>query len=304
MEQQNLTPEKKGLIRIVTMSTLALLVLSVLWIFYDLYVYMEMKSNSSAIGLFDNGIGLGFVIRILLYISFAALLFRAFAGGLKTGAIVVFSVLTGVISAISVVFDWAALVDIYHDYPNGNECQMEWNWLFFSLAIQLAFCIAGLILVFKVMQAKRSAAAAALPVVDETVYEITQYVGIVCGIAGLAFTVLADITLNEWALKNWLIRLVLFYCLMIILPWFTMVVYWLVRLSRKTEASLYDEKQEQDLARSGLNALLVSIPVMAVIFILNYGSEGSATGFLWLPYYLFSTLFVFSLSLLVRFKRG
>ena len=304
MEQRNLTPEKKGLNRIVTMSTLALLILSVLWIFYDLYVFMEMKSNSSAIGSFDNGIGLGFVIRILLYISFAALLFRAFAGGLKTGAMVVFSVLTGVVSAISVVFDWAALVDIYHDYPNGNECKMEWNWLFFSLAIQLAFCFTGLILVFKVMQAKRSAAAAALPVVDETVYEITQYVGIVCGIAGLAFTVLADITLNEWALKNWLIRLVLFYCLIIILPWFTMVVYWLVRLARNAEATLYDEKQEQDLARSGLNALLVSIPVMAVIFILNYRSEGSATGFLWLPYYLFSTLFVFSLSLLLRYKRG
>ncbi|MFZ2285432.1 MAG: hypothetical protein WAV93_00445 [Bacteroidales bacterium] len=304
MEQINLNPGKKWQIRIATIATLALMILSFLWIFFHLYAFLEMKTNPSAIGSLDNGIGTGFIIRILLYISFAALLLKTFAGGLKTGALVIFSVSAGVVSAISIVFDWAALVDIYHDYPNGIECKMEWNWLFFSLAIQLVFCILGLILVFKIMKTRKTINSVMEPVVDETVFEITQYVGIVCGFAGLVFTALANVTLREWDLKHWLIRLILFYCLAIILPWFTLVVYRLVRLTRKAETTLYDEKQKQDMARSGLIAWLVSIPVMTVIFIFNYVSESFATGFLWLPYYLFSTLLVFSLSLLVKYKKG
>ncbi|MRR20066.1 hypothetical protein EG827_07715 [bacterium] len=304
MERKGLNHAKNDQQRIMTIVTLVLLILSFLWIFYDLYVYRDMKSDSSAIGSHDNGIGIGFIFRIMLYIPFALMLLRAFKGGLKSGILVIIAIITGVVSAISVVFDWAALVDIYHDYPDGLSCTTEWAWLSGSLVIQLAFCITGILLIFNIMKLKRTINTAARPVVDEIVFEITQYIGIVCGFAGLVFTAYANIALDDWEPGNWLIRLILFYSMVIILPYFVLIVYWLVRLARKGDRTLYDEKQKQDLALSGLSAWLVSIPVMVVIFLFNCGNEDSATGFLWLPYYLFSTLFIFSVSLLKRFKKG
>lgn len=304
MEQKNLNPEKNGQLRIITIATLVLMILSILWIFYNMYAYLEMKTKSVTIGSFDNGIGVGFIIRILLYFSFAVMLIRAFTGGLKTGTLVAVSIIAGVISAICVVFDWAALIDIYHDYPKVNSCTMEWNWLFGSLTIQLFFCITGLLLIFKIMKVKGTVKTANKPIFNEAVFEITQYIGIVCGFAGLAFTLYANAAFHDWVLRSWLMRLILFYCLVIVLPYFAVIVYWLIRITRQAETTLYDEKQKQDLALSGLTAWLVSIPVMAVIFIFNYGGADSAAGFLWLPYYLFTTLFVFSFSLLLKFKKG
>jgi len=290
-------------LRIQMIITLVLLILSTMWVFYDLYAYLEMRANPVPEEFPENGLGIGFIIRILLCISFAFMMFRAFNSGLKTSPLTVIGILLGAVSAILVVFDWASLVDIWHDYRSAGGCAMEWIWLFFSLAAQMAFCITGLMLVFSLIRRKNFAATTAKPIINGTFFEITQYVGIVCGLAGLAFTVYADVSLHDWNLRNWLIRLIMFYCLVIILPWLSMVAFWFWQLAGRNDMSLYDEKQKSDLALSGLTALLVSIPVMAVVFIFDHTGPGSATGFLWFPYYLFSTLFIFSLSLLVRFKK-
>jgi len=76
------------------------------------------------------------------------------------------------------------------------------------------------------------------------------------------------------------------------------------RLARRKELTLYDEKQKHDIAQSGLAAWLISIPVMILISVLNFDSNDSATAILWFPFYLFSTLLVFSVSLLERYKKG
>ncbi len=297
-------PEPDNRLKTSLITTLVLLILSSMWIFYDLYAYLGMRANPVPEEFPDNGLGIGIIIRLVLYASFAFMMFYAFKSGLKTSTLTVICVLTGVVSGIAVVLDWAALVDIYHDYRGAGGCSMEWTWLFISLAFQLIFCITGLMLVFNLMKGKAIAATSVKPVINEAFYEITQYVGILCGLAGLTFTVFADISLHEWASRNWLINLILFYCLVIILPWLLMVISWLLKFARRVELSMYDEKQKHDLELSGLTAWLVSIPVMAVVFLFDYPEPGSATGFLWLPYYLFSTLFIFSLSLLLRFRKG
>jgi len=298
------SPDPDSRFRILMIITLVLLILSSMWIFYDLYVYLEMRANPVPEEFPENGPGIGFVIRIVLYVSFAFMLFRAFKNGLKINLLTVICTLTGVISGISVVLDWAALVDIWHDYRSAGDCTMEWTWLFISLAVQLSFCITGILFVFRLVKGRTFGATGARSIINEAFFEIAQYVGIVCGLAGLTFTVYADVSLHNWNLRNWLVRLIMFYCLVIILPWLSMVALWLWKLARQAEKSLYDEKQKSDLASSGLTAWLVSIPVMAVVFISDLTRPGSGTGFLWLPYYLFSTLFIFSLSLLIRFRKS
>ncbi len=296
------SPEPGSRFRILVIVTLTLLILSSIWIFYDMYAYLEMRANPAPEEFPENGLGIGFIIRIVLYVSFAFMMFRAFKNGLKINLLTVICTLTGVVSGIWVVLDWAALVDIWHDYRSAGDCALEWNWLFISLAVQLSFCITGILFVYSLMKGWSFGATSAKSIINEAFFEIAQYVGTVCGLAGLTFTVYADVTLHDWNLRNWLIRLIMFYCLVIILPWLLMVALWLWKLARQAEKSLYDEKQKSDLALSGLTAWLVSIPVMAGVFISDLTRPGSATGFLWLPYYLFSTLFIFSLSLLIRFR--
>jgi hypothetical protein len=296
-------PESDSRLRILLIITLVLLILSSMWIFYDLYAYLEMRANPVPEEFPDYGLGIGLIIRILLYTSFAFMMFRAFRSGLKTSLLTAICTLTGVVAGISVVLDWAALVDIWHDYRGAGGCITEWTWLFISLAVQLAFSIAGLLLVYSLMKGKAGITSTVRPAINEGLYEMTQYVGIVCGLAGFAFTVYADVSLQDWRFGSWLVQLLLLYCLAIIMPYILIIVFWMMRLARKSESSLYDEKQRQDIACSGLTAWLASIPLMAVVFISDLPGSGSGTVLLWLHYYLFSTLFIFSLSLLLRFRK-
>jgi len=304
MGKMTTLPGPHSRLRTLIIITLVFLILASMWIFYDLYAYSQMRANPVSEEFPDNGLGIGLIIRILLYGSFAFMMFRAFENGLKTSPLTVICTLTGVVSGIAIVPDWAALVDIYHDYRSAGGCIMEWTWLFISLAVQLTFFISGFLLIFSLMKGKTFATPTAKPAVNEAFFEITQYVGIVCGLAGFAFTVFADVSLQGWKFGSWLIKLLLFYCLAIILPYISMVIFWLLRIARRAEANLYDEKQKHDLALAGLTAWLASIPVMAVVFIFDYADSGSETDSLWLPYYMFSTLSVFSISLLLRFKKG
>lgn len=296
-------PESDNRLKTLIIATLVLLILSSMWIFLDLYAYFGIRARPVPEEFPDYMLGTGFIIRILLYASFALMMFRAFKSGLRINLLTVICILTGVLLIISLVFDWAALTDISHDYGIAGDCFMEWTWLFISLAVKLVFSIAGLLLVISMMKGKSFATQAVKPVINEAYFEITQYVGIVCGLAGFAFTLYADVSLQEWRFGSWLVKLLLFYCLTIILPYLSITVMWLIKLARRDETSRYDEKQKQDIALSGLTAWLASIPVMTVVFVVDFTGSGSATDLLWLPYYLFSTLFIFSLSLLIRFRK-
>jgi hypothetical protein len=304
MEKSGLPSGHKKQLSISTVITMILLIISFLWVFYDLYAYFEIMARSPSVESLSTFIGIGFILRILLFISFAIMLLWAFRNGVKSDLLVIASIIVGVVTAICLVFDFAALNDIGSDYLEyGYDCTLEWIWLFGSLMIRLLFLVTAFVLSIRILKGSRLRTSAGEHAVDEILFEVTQYVGIVCGFTGLVFTVWAYIALNDFTLKNWLVWLLMFYCLAIALPYLTMIIYWLVRLRHRTQLTVYDEKQKHDIAFSGLTAWLVSIPVMASLFIINFGKAASATVFLWLPFYLFITLLVFSLSLLLRFKK-
>lgn len=179
---------------------------------------------------------------------------------------------------------------------------MEWWWLRGSYILRLVFYVFLLVLCIRLL--RETHASTTDSVVDELMFEVTQYVGIACGIIGVAFTIYGYIVLDNFAMRAWLLWLLMVYCLVIILPWFFLIVYWIIRLSRRSELTVYDEKQKQDFASSGLTAWLASIPVMIVILIISLGQASSPTVFLWFPFYIFFTLLVFSASLLLKYKKG
>lgn len=304
MEQINILSKNNRRLRTGALITLVLLTLALLWLFFDLYAYLEIRAKSPASEKISNFIGTGFVFQVLLLFSFTILMLKSFRTGVKAGTLVISAIIAGAVSAILLIFDFAALEDIGSDYlVLGYDCTLEWIWLFGSLLFRLVFYIILYQIIFRILRGIRVLTPSPAPVVDEIMFEVTQYIGIACGFMGLAFTVYAYVALGDFRISNWLLWLLMFYSLAIIFPWFTLIIYWIIRLSRKSRLTLYDEKQKHDLASSGMIAWLASIPLMIIILIRSLGQPSSLTVYLWFPSYLFFTLLVFSASLLLKFKR-
>lgn len=305
MEQVIKSNRSERQLRIIAVISLVLLIISFLWLIYDLYAFIEIRAKSPGIEKISDLLGAGYIVRILLLFSFASLMLRSFNSGVKADALVIACIIAGTVSAISLIFDFAALHDIGNDYlVYGYDCTMEWLWLSGSLIFRLFFYVILFLLIIRLMKGTGGMVTSGDSVIDELLFEVTQYVGMVSGITGVAFTVYGYAALGDFAIRGWLLWLLMFYCLFIILPWFLLVIYWIVRLSRRSELTLYDEKQKQDFASSGMTAWLSSIPVMILILIVSLSQPSSPTVFLWFPFYLFFTLLVFSASLLLKFKKG
>jgi hypothetical protein len=305
MEKENSMPAKERHLRVFSLVTLGLLTLSFLWLFYDLYAYLEIREKSQEAGRLGNLLGAGYIVRVLLFVSAGILLLKAFRRGLRTNMTVIAVIASGVVAAIATVFDFAALSDIGQEYLElGYECSLEWATLFLSLIIRLFFLLALFLLIVRIMRSLATLKVPAGKAVDEVLFEITQYIGIICGLSGVMFTAWAFGALQDFEIKAWHRWLFWFYSAAIIIPYFTVVIYWVVRLTQRKILSLYDEKQKQDIAQSGLATWLISIPVMILVSLLNFGSNDSVTVVLWFPFYLFSTILIFSVFLLVKFIKG
>lgn len=304
MAQSNSLSGKSKQLQITLFVTLVLLTVSFLWLIYDIYAYLEIRARSDSAERISNFIGIGFVAQIFLYISFGIFVLKAFRHGLRSDRLVIINIIAGVVSIICLVFDFAALEDIGTDYlVQGYDSTMEWVWLFSSLAFRLLFYVSAYLLIIRILRGIRSLTYTGKTIVDEIIYEVTQYVGIVCGLIGVIFTTYVYVALKDFTMIDWLVWLLMFYCLVIILPYFTVIIYWIIRLAGRSEMTVFDEKIRQDIAQSGLTAWLVSIPVMVLIFVSGFGKTPSATMLMWFPFYLFSTLLVFSVSLLEKYKK-
>ncbi len=305
MKKENSLPAKGQQLRVLSLITLGLLTLSFLWLFYDIYAYLEIRGRSQDVDRLSNLLGAGYIVRVLLFVSSAILLLKAFRRGLRTDITVMAVIASGVVAAIATVFDFAALSDIGHEYLDmGYECAMEWTTLFLSLIIRLFFLFALLLAIIRIMRSLATLKVPAGKAVDEVLFEITQYIGIICGLAGVVFITWSFGALQDFQIKAWHRWLFWFYSAAIIIPYFTVNIYWVVRLAKRKILSLYDEKQKQDIAQSGLATWLISIPLMILVTVATSGSNDSVTVILWFPFYLFSTVLVFSVLLLVRFLKS
>jgi hypothetical protein len=292
-------------LRIISMITMAILVLATLWLIYDLYSFIMIRGMSPESEILGTVTGIGYLVRIVLFISFGILIFRAFRGGLKPGFTVMTSIIGWAIAIIAMFFDFAALEDIGTDYLEyGYSCTGEWIWLFGSLILRLGFYISMLLLIIRILKGATHFSLLSPIMFDEIIFEVTQWVGMVSGATGVAFTVYGYTVLDSFSASNWLLWLLLFYCGVIILPWLALTVCRISRLVLRKGSSPYDEKQKQDMAFSGMAAWLASIPLMAIILGISVGKSSSPVVYLWFPFYLFSTLLVYSAILLARYRRG
>jgi hypothetical protein len=199
--------------------------------------------------------------------------------------------------------DWAALHDIFQDEPDTSN---EWSILKMGLIINFIFYIIGFITIIKIKREVKASGTKRKSVTDETIFEVVQYIGIICSSIGLGLILFVSLVLshNHHVISRSDIVIMNLFCLVIFLPYISILLYWIIRFIREENPEPYDEKQKHDLAMAGLITWLLSIPIVIIYFLIDNGRVGEISKMVYLPLYLFATLLMFSISVLRNFKKS
>lgn len=217
---------------------------------------------------------------------------------------------TGITSLLMLFGDFALVNDIAKEYI--FEFPTEFYVLFFSQLIHFIFYI--LIIILLIMTRKQVVHKdEEIVLKDESIFINVQYIGILSGISGLVLvgvfsgyylgvaSFFSGSPLPPWALKAGIIST----SLIAVVPYLLIIIYWLVIKFKERITEWYDEKQYQDLAKSSLISLIVSVVLLLIIFIIQYILvDIEILGYIWFPLYFFFTLLLFSSITLFFNKRG
>lgn len=125
---------------------------------------------------------------------------------------------------------------------------------------------------------------------NEKLFIITQIIGVICGMVGLAVTLIFPQFIVEMHLWE-----------LIVMPFVLINIYWLMIVRIRKTSKFLDEKQDYNMTKAGAITMAFSIPAMAIMFELYYNKIFA--GPIWFPYYFFVTLFLFSGITLFLFKK-
>ncbi len=208
---------------------------------------------------------------------------------------------TGITSLLMLFGDFALSSDISKEYIFGLPD--EFNILFFSQALHFIFYILMLMLLIFTRQKTIQKEDV---IKDESIFINTQYIGILSGISGLVLvTVFSLFYSTFYPLQTWALKAgVIIISIIAVIPYSLIVFYWLVIKTREKISEWYDEKQYQDLIKSSLISLIVSILFLLIIFILQYAFKNfELLDLIWFPLYFFFVLLLFSATTLFFIKK-
>lgn len=217
------------------------------------------------------------LLQIILYIKYAS----------KIEPFSLFLIIIGVISLLAVFSDWALINDIHKQYRYGLA-QPEWSLVYPMLGFQFVTTLIFTFLHFTGYFGQKQLDNVAR---DINIFLVVQYIGLICGLMGLAFSSLGFIYPHSWTLLHTTMNIII-----LLFPYALAVFFWLITKLFEKDRQWFDEKQRQDLGKSALLTLIINSLFMIFLFITNYQNLDVVIRLLWLPMHLFGTLFLFSLG--------
>jgi|GEM_PF-919135 len=248
----------------------------------------------------------GLLLQLALCISIAVTIFLLlkFAGNFRLESIIL-SIL-GTLAFCNILIEGVAMNEFYSEYYLRKwNADFELSILNMGMILNLVFIGSGLWMIIKSWIVLRFNRRRNHYPINETVFEMTQYIGIACGIIGALFAYYGYLYLHHYRnrLKPDYIDWVYTCCLIFLLPYLSVIIFWILKLFVKRDRTLYDEKQKRDLSNAGLTTWLLSILILAVLIIPNLKIHSPALGVMILPFYIFITLLIFSSTVLFNFKK-
>jgi len=230
---------------------------------------------------------------LLLSLSFCVLslyqILRYLQGCQKVSRFYLFLLLVNLISFFFVFGDVALLNDIAKQY-RYSLAQPEWPILYSILALQLGFT---LVLTYANLRWIGRESGVEHAARDNNLFMVAQYVGVICGFTGLLLTVSNFFFPRSLGMMK--IHTVA-GSLVLLAPYGLVVAYWFIIRVREKTRGWHHRKQIQDIGRSSFLTLALSVAIMSLLFFLNFNNLNGAVSVLWLPFYVFLALFLFSLG--------
>ncbi|KPL15769.1 MAG: hypothetical protein AMS26_06700 [Bacteroides sp. SM23_62] len=298
----------KNIISVFTIATLLLGIISLLWLVYDYFLYNQIKPVILGFGELGRleqlaeFVWLSYLFMFMVHIIAGITLLLHLRYFRVIGLINILIVLFGITSFLAVFSDWAILGDISKEYEAGLDTSGEWPILYILLGIHTIFflLLTGVsAAVLRRLKEKRGEEMTVQK--DEMVFTAAQYVGLICGVIGLFWTVFALVVSQRLPVSYYHM---LASSIMILIPYGLVVLYWFILKCNEKIGDWYDEKQSRDVYRSGFTTLVLTIPLMLALFLVIHNDALFIRGdYFWFPFLIFTSLFLFSLLTLVSYRR-
>jgi heme/copper-type cytochrome/quinol oxidase subunit 2 len=218
-------------------------------------------------------------------------------------------IVLGVISLIFLLFHFVALDQLEEDFqykdPYSSILKLAWT----TQVVLFSFFLFSFIY-FIILARFADKYITTKSVSREQIFVAMNIIGIVCGVVGILLFLLFSQVYNGVQLS--IAYKFIPYCF-VLLPYLLSLAGCGIRYFRDKRSGWYDEKQNSDINRSGMIALLVSLGVTISLAIFcfhkipevfgNIDIAGVVTVLL-LPFYCFVVLFVFSVTALYKFKNN
>jgi hypothetical protein len=297
------------IIRLITMVTLVLGVVTLLWLVYDLFIYNQLKPLILSFGELGRLeklaelVWLSYLFMAMVHVVAGITLLLQLRYFREIRPIHVIIVVLGILSFLAVFSDWALLGDITKEYEAGWDTSGEWPILYVLLAIHAVFILSLTGLSVHMFRKLRVSGDAEIPIQkDEMVFTAAQYVGLACGGLGLVWTVFALVMSQRLPVSYYHM---LASTVLILIPYGLVVFYWFILKANEKIGDWYDEKQSRDVHRSGFITLVALIPMMFVLFLVIHNDSWFARGdYFWFPFLVFAALTLFSLLTLVKYRES
>ncbi len=270
-------------------------ILSIIIFIFSLIVLLWLKPKMVSFETLTNledalltGVGLGLLVIMAFYLLSLWQFVRYLRHGQQIKPFLLFLIISGVLSLLFVFSDVALLTDIHKQYTHGLS-QPEWALVLPILTIQF---IIAIIFLYIHISSRYMDNQDERAIRDINIFIIVQYVGVISGSMGLVLASLGFIYSSGWnmTLHGIMGGIVLLF------PYCLAIFYWLVTKFQEQDRQWFDEKQSIDIGKSALVTLSVNTFLMLILFITNFNYLDGIIQKLWLPIYLFATIFIFSLG--------
>jgi O-antigen/teichoic acid export membrane protein len=277
-----------------------LLLASAITAFFSLtYILIRVNTNfpdalnidKSGFELKDYIMGAGHLIVLVFNIYAILIIYSHFRHSKDFGILKTALLILGIFSLFSTGIEKVMVDEIARQYRSGMEVS-EISILNISYVLNMLFSVFTLFYILKVLPIVYTVNGSE-DSVDERIFTIAQFMGILSGLAGLllVFDLAGKKTAND--------ELVFYtpFFILFLIPYILAVLYWLSFKIRRKISDWYDEKQLQDIMKASLTTLVLSIPGLFLFLFLGIPSISH-----FFLYYVFLALVIFSGSTLFYYK--
>jgi hypothetical protein len=280
-------------------NNIILLILSIISFTCLIYILYHVNTNivealnidKSKLDTSDYIMGFGHILILLFHFYAIIFIFICFHRVKEFKILKIVLLILGVISLFAIGGEKVMVDEISREYRFGLDIS-ELYILNSAYLINMVFTILMFLLTLKTFRLVNFNDSKD-KFTDENIFIIAQCMGIFSGVMGLLFTF--DL-IEKKILINKLWIFIPFYILFLV-PYGLAVIYWLSQKLKQRINDWYDEKQLQDILKSSLTTLLLSVPGLAIFLFIKIPSH-----FYFFMYYVFLILLIFSGSTLYFFK--